>query len=117
MTDNEEPVRERLRDNLVASFRAGDWPHVPQAKDRLVDSDGNPIDRIDRYTLAGYVAANAIVGPPSLVARRVLDLHEAIGASRLVLFMEPIVEREMLLSSVKRFALEVAPILRNEVSS
>jgi alkanesulfonate monooxygenase SsuD/methylene tetrahydromethanopterin reductase-like flavin-dependent oxidoreductase (luciferase family) len=106
VADDERRTRHMLHEHLIASFRAGDWPHVPQAQNRHVGPDGTPLDRDAR---ASAVAAQAIVGPPAAVAAGLQAFCEQTQAHRLVLFMEPIVERNALLVSIERFAREVAP--------
>jgi alkanesulfonate monooxygenase SsuD/methylene tetrahydromethanopterin reductase-like flavin-dependent oxidoreductase (luciferase family) len=108
VSDDEAATRAALRDALTTSFHAGDWPHVPQAKNRHVDAEGKPISR---EVMAEFIAMSAIVGPPQKIATELGDLQAATGASRFVLYMEAIAERETILRSVRRFATEVMPLM------
>ncbi len=106
VADDEESTRAKLALRLKESFKAGDWPHVPQAANRHVGPDGKPVPR---DTLAEFVAAQAIVGPPQRVFEALQEARARLGARRFVLFMEPIAERATILASVERFAREVMP--------
>lgn len=108
VTDDEAETRKRLRQRLGESFRHGDWPHVPQAKNRHVDASGKPIDR---ETMADFIAQLAIVGPPEKVASELAGVASATGATRFTLYMEAIAERDAVLRSIERFAREVMPRL------
>ena len=108
VTDDEEKARAQLEHALLESFKAGDWPHVPQAKNRHVDADGKPVDRA---VLAQFVAKMALVGTPERVSEGLRDMEEKTGASRFVLYMEAIAEKRAILESVERFAGEVIPLL------
>jgi len=108
VTDDEEGARAKLGRALLESFHAGDWPHVPQAKNRHVDAEGKPLDR---GALAGFVAQMALVGTPERVAAQLREIEATTGASRFVLYMEAIAEKEIILESIERFAKEVVPLL------
>lgn len=103
--DDEARLRDALIRSLTESFQGGNWPHVPQASNRHVDGDGQPIDRSE---MAQSVAANAIVGPPGRVREQLDQFIELTGAGRLVLFMEAIADPEITRSSIRRFMEEVA---------
>lgn len=109
VTDDEDGARARLEQALQDSFKAGDWPHVPQAKNRHLDAEGKPVDR---SALAGFVAQKALVGTPERVAAQLREIEATTGASRFVLYMEAIAEKELILESIKRFAREVMPLLQ-----
>lgn len=108
VTDDEAATRERLTRQLMQSFRDGDHPHVPQAPQRHVDADGKPFDR---DAMATWVANQAIVGRPSAVVDRLGEFLATTGASRLALYMEAVADRPTILSSIERFAADVAPQL------
>lgn len=108
VTDEPDEVRDRLAGALTESFRAGDHPMVPQAPDRHVQPDGSPVDR---DALAGAVARDAIVGPPSLVVDQLGRFLETTGARRLALYHEAVADAEITMTSIERFATEVAPRL------
>ena len=108
LCDDETDARQTLRHYLLELFRAGDWPHVPQAQKRHVDAKGNPLDRED---LAGYVASQAIVGPPSAVIQQLRSFQQSSGGSRFVVLMEALGQRQPILRSIERFALEVIPAM------
>lgn len=108
VSDDGERTRERLRENLLRSFTAGDYPHVPQAGNRHVGPDGRPLGR---DALAEFAARGALVGSPAELARALMRLREDHGIRRFVLYMEPIAERAELLESIQRFAKEVVPQL------
>lgn len=108
VTADESAARERLGENLLRSFTAGDHPHVPQAGARHVGPDGRPLDR---RTLAAFAAKGALVGTPAKLALDFARLRDQHGMRRFVLYMEPIGEPAEVLESVERFAKEVAPLL------
>ncbi|MFV0309575.1 MAG: LLM class flavin-dependent oxidoreductase [Desertimonas sp.] len=100
--------RDRLRAALTQSLRDGDHPGVPNQADRHVGPDGQPLDRA---TMAEFVAAGAIVGPPSRVVDELGAFVDATGARRLVLYPESIGDASLTMGSIERFAAEVAPQL------
>lgn len=112
--DDEEKARARLEQALCESFKAGDWPHVPQARNRHLDAEGRPLDK---SVLAGFVAQMALVGTPERVADQLREIETATGATRFVLYMEAIAEKEIILESVERFAGEVMPLLSTNVAA
>lgn len=109
VADEESVARKQLRERLGESFRDGDWPHVPQAKNRHVDASGKPIDR---EVMADFIGQFAVVGPPAKVAAEIDALVETTGAIRITLYMEAIASRAAILSSIERFAREVVPRLK-----
>lgn len=108
VTDDPAGTRERLAAALVESFIAGDHPMVPQAPERHVGPDGKPYDRT---AMAHAVAKGAIVGPPAEVVDRLGAFIEATGARRLALYAEAVADPAIALSSIERFATDVAPQL------
>jgi alkanesulfonate monooxygenase SsuD/methylene tetrahydromethanopterin reductase-like flavin-dependent oxidoreductase (luciferase family) len=106
VADDEASTRAALAERLKQSFRDGDWPHVPQARNRHVGPDGQPIAR---EKLAEFVAQHALVGPPDRICQRLQEIRTKLGAQRFVLFMEAIADRKSILSSIERFAREVMP--------
>lgn len=103
---DDEASRAALAEKLKQSFRNGDWPHVPQARNRHVGPDGQPIAR-DK--LAEVVAQQALVGPPDRIYKALQEIHANFGVQRFVLFMEAITDRKSILSSIERFGREVMP--------
>ena len=101
-------VREQLKAALTESFRAGDHPTVPQAVNRHVGPDGKPMDR---EQMADFVANAAIVGPPAQVVDELGAFIEQTGARRLALYHEAIADPASTLTSIERFASDVAPQL------
>jgi alkanesulfonate monooxygenase SsuD/methylene tetrahydromethanopterin reductase-like flavin-dependent oxidoreductase (luciferase family) len=106
VSDDEGETRKRLRQHLGASFRDGDWPHVPQAKNRHLDASGKPVER---DAMADFVAQFAIIGSRGKVAADLESFARDTGADRISLYMEAIVDRDAILGSIERFAREVAP--------
>jgi alkanesulfonate monooxygenase SsuD/methylene tetrahydromethanopterin reductase-like flavin-dependent oxidoreductase (luciferase family) len=106
VNDDERAMRQRLNENLDYSYSTGDWPHVPQRGEGHGRSGGEPQDS---GALAGKSADGAVVGNPQEVTAALKDYIAATGASRIVLFMEPIVDGELLEESIRRFAAEVMP--------
>ncbi len=106
VTDDETKVRGQLRDALVESFKSGDWPHVPGAKNRHIGPDGKPVAR---EALASHAAEAAIVGSPRVVVDKLMRFRETLGANRFVLNMECVADREITLQSIERFANAVLP--------
>ncbi len=109
VTDDPAGTRERLSAALVESFAAGDHPKVPQAPERHVGPDGRPYDRT---AMAHAVAQGAIVGTPAEVVDRLGSFIEATGARRLALYAEAVADPAVTLTSIERFATEVAPQLQ-----
>lgn len=103
--DDEPGIRAALAEALTVSFQGGDWPMVPQAPARSVDSEGKPLDRSARVQ---SVVANAIVGPPQRVREQLDEFVAITGAKRLVLYMEAIADSALTLASARRFMEEVA---------
>ncbi|MEM6899301.1 MAG: LLM class flavin-dependent oxidoreductase [Pseudomonadota bacterium] len=111
--DDPKPVREQLYTALLQSFADGDWPGVPQQKAH-VDQHGKPIAR---DVMARGVADRAIVGNPEDVADDIWELRTRMGATRIVINMECIGEKDITLRSIQRFAEEVRPLLRKKFNS
>lgn len=114
VADDEAATRAGLAEKLKRSFRDGDWPHVPQARNRHVGPDGQPIPR---EKLADLVARHALVGPPDRICQGLQELRTRLGARRFVLFMEAIADRASILSSIECFAREVMPRFIDEHAS
>ncbi len=112
ITDDEKRVRCRLTEALTKSFQDGDWPAVPQSKNRHVDQDGNPLDR---RAMAAGVAQSALIGSPEQVALDLKRFMAQTGARRLVLYMEAVAEVDTTLTSIQRFATEVIPLLSDDI--
>ncbi|MEM9746424.1 MAG: LLM class flavin-dependent oxidoreductase [Actinomycetota bacterium] len=87
--DDEETTRRLLTDRLTESFRAGDWPHVPQIGVRHANPDGT---RRDSAAMARQVADGAIVGDVSKVRDGLAEFVEQTGARRLAFFVEAIAD-------------------------
>lgn len=100
--------RDQLAGALRRSFRDGDHPHVPQAGDPHRGPDGEPLGP---DAMAGYVAQNAIVGPPSQVVDELGRFIETTGARRIAVFHEAIADPTVSINSLEDFALLVAPQL------
>lgn len=110
VTDRDEAeARAALTASFTQSFRDGDHPSVPQAGNRHVGPDGKPLPR---EALAAHAAQAAILGTPGRVAEALSEFIAATGARRLVFYMEPLIERAAILSSVRRFMEEVRPLLK-----
>ena len=109
VTDDEAGTRARLEQALLASFQSGEWPHVPQAANRHLGPDGKPVRPLEQ---AAHVARAALVGSPSALVARLEELRARHGISRFVFNMEAIADREITLTSISRFARDIAPRLR-----
>lgn len=103
VADDEAAARAQLRQSLAESFQAGDHPHVPQASGRHAG--------VSREQMAAAVAEAALVGPPGKLADDLCGFIGATGASRLVLYMEAVGDKNLALSSIERFACEVMPLI------
>jgi alkanesulfonate monooxygenase SsuD/methylene tetrahydromethanopterin reductase-like flavin-dependent oxidoreductase (luciferase family) len=110
VADNEARARQQLTAALTESFIAGHHPVVPQAPERHVGPDGQPLDRA---ALAGYVAQGAIVGSPTAVVDALGTFITETGARRLGLYHEATADPHLTLSSLERFATDVAPQLND----
>ena len=103
VADDEAKARERLREALTVSFRAGDQPSVPGASGRH--------GGLSREELAKGVAENALIGDPRKLADDLAAFIGATGARRLAFYMEAVGDQAATLSSVERFAGEVRPLI------
>jgi alkanesulfonate monooxygenase SsuD/methylene tetrahydromethanopterin reductase-like flavin-dependent oxidoreductase (luciferase family) len=112
IVDGAPDRRDQLAAALRRSFRDGDHPAVPQAINRHVGPDGNPVDRNEMATL---VAGSAIVGAPSQVVDELGSFIEATGARRIAVYHEAIADPVTTMTSLRDFALLVAPQLRVRV--
>ncbi|MEM9713382.1 MAG: LLM class flavin-dependent oxidoreductase [Actinomycetota bacterium] len=105
--DDIDETRRVLAHRLTESFRAGDWPYVPQLGDRHANPDGT---RRDPAAMAEQVAGAAIVGPPELVADELAAFVAATDASRLACFVEAVADPQRIHRTIDVLAaLDLAP--------
>ncbi len=108
IVDDAVDCRDRLAAALRRSFRDGDHPAVPQAVNRHVGPDGEPVDR---DTMAQMVADDAIVGSPARVVDELGGFIETTGARRIAVYHEAIADPATTMKSLRDFALHVVPQL------
>jgi alkanesulfonate monooxygenase SsuD/methylene tetrahydromethanopterin reductase-like flavin-dependent oxidoreductase (luciferase family) len=108
VVDGTPDRRDQLAAALRQSFRDGHHPLVPQAPERHVGPDGEPLNP---DTMAKYVAEQAIVGSPSQVVDELGRFIETTGARRIAVYHEAIADAATTMKSLNDFAVHVAPQL------
>jgi len=107
--DDESSARARMSAGMLASFNTGNHPGLQDPDlDLSVRAEMTP-------ALVEGVIAQSPIGLPERVAEWFDEFIDATGASNFALYMEPIGEPSATLDSIRRFAADVMPQVRDGV--